>query len=221
MDSIKDIASWLSQLGKDENHRNAAGALIGTAVSNSKDGAVAIQLSGDVLQNDGSTEGGTFTVPTTETIAAGDSVIVTLLGDGALKDPIATSAAGAGGNKRVIPLYDGGYTTGNITLSDSIANYKAIQVFWKPPTANHPIEGCVFLPKGQATGDIRMSHIMISSSSNGLYIDYQYFTYDRDVIKPSFGQRINNSKALQGGSAGNITTGTCIGGIVQVNGILW
>ena len=219
MDSIKDLAAWLSQLGKNENRKNAAGALIGTAVSNSKNGTVDVRISGNILRNDNAAEVEAFSLPTTETILAGDSVIVTLLGDGAMKDPIVTSAAGHGGNARIVPLYAGGYTTGTITLTDSVANYNAIEVYWKPPNAIHPVLGCKFLVDAES-GDIRMCHSGISSAGS-VYMAYQLYTFDRDTLKPSNGQYIQNSKSLTGGTAGTITSGTCIGGIVQVNGILW
>ena len=79
---------------------------IGTAVTDSTDGTVEVDLGGDVtlpddiVDDDGNVieeYGGTgIEVPTGPNVQQGDEVVVTLVGGGDLKEPIVTAVAGAG-----------------------------------------------------------------------------------------------------------------------------
>lgn len=77
------------RLGSDGGKREPA-VMFGTAVSDSADGSVEIELNGDSLG-----ETTVMTVPTSPSVKAGDTVMITATG-GVLKSPMVTSVAGSG-----------------------------------------------------------------------------------------------------------------------------
>lgn len=81
------------------------GTIHGTALSDSADGAVLIEVTGDVTVPDEVDIGGEpyyadagvgIEVPTSESVKAGDEVLVSVYGEGTLRSPVVTAAIGSG-----------------------------------------------------------------------------------------------------------------------------
>lgn len=81
------------------------GTIHGTALSDSADGAVLIEVTGDVTVPDEVDIGGEpyyadagvgIEVPTSESVKAGDEVLVSVYGEGTLRSPVVTASIGSG-----------------------------------------------------------------------------------------------------------------------------
>lgn len=128
-----EIVDWLSPAPDLQGNNTETHTLIGTAMSDSVDGEVSVEIDTSIVENsyyDFGNQTAFIDLPTSVRCFEGDKVIVTLYGPSHFKTPMVTGVVGGGTEYLGDVLYDT-RALQDITEMPSLDGYDYIEVFFR------------------------------------------------------------------------------------------